>query len=108
LVACLSVSARRQRTDSDLKRAEKPRNRIHRFWDQERNRWQLQGALAINTAQRPRGTGGCPPNPPNLLKAAWRSKSFDKTWQRQWGVRQRASTRDWLLGALRKGSAGHP
>jgi len=34
-------------------------------------------------------------------------RSADKTWQRQWWLSQRAGARDWLLGTLRKGGAGH-
>ena len=33
-------------------------------------------------------------------------RSADKTWQRQWGVGQRAAA-NWPLGRLRTGSAGH-
>jgi len=34
-------------------------------------------------------------------------RSADKTWPRQWRVHRTAGARDWLLGTLRKGSAGH-
>ena len=82
-----------------------------------RNRWQLQGALAINTAQQPRGTGGCPPNPPDAESSQSRfryrvalkivRRSADKTWHLQWWLSHTAGARDWPLETVRKGNGKH-